>query len=520
MTYTWKFYLGLFAVCAAYFGVLHWVPGFVDPDAFYHAQMARLIAEQHAAVKEFPWLSLTSLGSGFIDHQFLYHLILIPFVLVFPPLVGIKVATVLFASLFVTFFMWLLLHVIHATAGIQHTIQRPLIILFLLLILTNAPFILRLDLAKTTAISLLFLFGALSSMFRGRALLLGLLSFLYVWLYGGWPIVLIASGCAWLSRALYEGTWKNFKLPIAALIGCMAGLVLNPYFPQNLSFYWLQTIKIPFSPGGPLVGVGAEWYSQGFSFIPAHGILLIGFFVAAWILATRRHDWKIACVGLLTVLFAALTIKSQRHIEYFAPCAFFFIGLTLLPVLSKISILHEPLSIVAQRFIHHPLWQHVLVVYLAVIFGCLTFMNAGAIISVQRNNAYFTFSAFDGAAQWLQAHTAQGERVFHDGWDDFPQLFFTNPHNTYITGLDPRFLCQASERLCREYEQIIDGTVKRGVTDTIVRDFESRVILVRTQNKELLKKLAKEKITKEVYRDSTAVIFTAIHSLRAKEEDE
>src|SRR3989344_3431557 len=86
----------IFAVSVLLFSWLHWQPAFADPDSFYHAKMSQFLLER-GAINEFPWLSATSLRYQFVDHHFLYHLILIPFVAV-SPLIGLKVATVLLAA--------------------------------------------------------------------------------------------------------------------------------------------------------------------------------------------------------------------------------------------------------------------------------------------------------------------------------------------------------------------------------------------------------------------------------------
>src|SRR3990167_10191765 len=55
---------------------------FPDPDAFYHAPLANLMLDR-GALHAFPWLDMTSLGSNFADHHYLYHLILGPAIAAF-----------------------------------------------------------------------------------------------------------------------------------------------------------------------------------------------------------------------------------------------------------------------------------------------------------------------------------------------------------------------------------------------------------------------------------------------------
>ncbi|MBI4268598.1 hypothetical protein HY627_02095 [Candidatus Uhrbacteria bacterium] len=525
---TWKFFGALFAFCIVYFGFLAAVPAFVDPDAFYHAKMAQLIAEQRGPVHNFPWLSMTAFADPFVDHQFLYHVLLVPFVIAFPPLVGIKVATVLFASLFIVFFAWL-------AFNRSEVRGKRLEVLLLLLLLTHAGFIFRLNLAKTSAVSLLFFFGVIACILYGRTVLLGILSFFYVWLYGGWPLVLVVTGIAWFTRTLLEARslkletqelgwgfklqassfkalkhllrWQNIKIPLAAFIGCAAGLIFNPYFPANLKFYALQTLQFPLSTGAPPVGVGGEWYGAGISFVPSNVILILCVLAAIGALvATRRFTFEPVFLFGLTACFALLAIKSNRHIEYFAPVAFLFIGRVLLPALAQIPLLSEPFISLAHRISRRSLRFHYIAAYLLVAFGFVIFIGSQSLISAYRSAQFFRFNAFDGAAAWLAKNTPAGSRVWHDRWDDFPLLFFADPHNIYISGLDPRFLCAKNEQLCREYEQIMDGTAKHGIAQMISRDFKSSVAIVRAINTPLIEKLEKEK-AKKVYEDLFMKIF-------------
>ncbi|NQU83755.1 MAG: hypothetical protein HQ536_03510, partial [Parcubacteria group bacterium] len=73
---------------------------FPDPDSFYHAKMGVLTAD--GFVKDFPWLQFTGLKDYFTDHHLAYHILLVPFIFFFGPLLGTKIASVFFASLLIS----------------------------------------------------------------------------------------------------------------------------------------------------------------------------------------------------------------------------------------------------------------------------------------------------------------------------------------------------------------------------------------------------------------------------------
>ncbi len=71
----------------------------------------------------------------------------------------------------------------------------------------------------------------------------------------------------------------------------------------------------------------------------------------------------------------------------------------------------------------------------------LAFMFWNGFHQYQRQMPRFSYSPyrFEAAAEWLEAHSAPGEIVFHSHWDLFPDLFFWNTKNRYIGGMDPIF---------------------------------------------------------------------------------
>ena len=48
--------------------------------------------------------------------------------------------------------------------------------------------------------------------------------------------------------------------------------------------------------------------------------------------------------------------------------------------------------------------------------------------------------AMRGASAWLADHTPAGSLVFNADWVEFPELFYYDQRNVYVTGLDPRYL--------------------------------------------------------------------------------
>ena len=116
-----------------------------EPDSFYHAKVAEYLSHGQILHK-FPWLQATALVDGYVDHHFLFHLLLVPFVRFDDPLVGVKTATILFTSLAFLFIYWFLK---------KFKIRWPFVYIFILLLAKG--WIFRASLVKAPLLFLVLL---------------------------------------------------------------------------------------------------------------------------------------------------------------------------------------------------------------------------------------------------------------------------------------------------------------------------------------------------------------------------
>ena len=133
----------VFIAAFLFFSFLQNTNSLSDPDSYYHAKMARLMIEKGLVFKKFPSMSFTILKDNYVDYHWLYHVSLIPFVSIFGDLMGVRIATIFFTSLFLVLF-YFILH--------RNNIRYPGI--YLLLLASVPTFILRLSTVKANAVSL------------------------------------------------------------------------------------------------------------------------------------------------------------------------------------------------------------------------------------------------------------------------------------------------------------------------------------------------------------------------------
>jgi hypothetical protein len=497
-------YLVVFIVSISLFAYLQSDPTFADPDSFYHAKMAELLIDQ-GATTQFPWLTATDLQYRYVDHHFLYHLALVPFAVVFGSLLGLKIATILFASLMVVVFYWFLrrLKVVGALG-------------FTLFLLTINPFIFRLNLAKAQALVLIVLLLALYLLFTRRYLALLLVSFFYVWLYAGWPLLLGATILFLILTWLLTGRqtdWLIFKklgstvnrqnigLLFSVVIGLLAGLFFNPYFPNNLAFYWQQTVQIGLVNYQYLIDVGGEWYPyKVFDLLLAAAPFFVVFAIALIVFlgSVKRQSVQSWFFLIMTALFLLLTLKSRRNVEYLIPVALIFSALSL-------TIWWRSVEKIRNRFKPGLLFLvGLVVVALPIFYRDITAVKD----SYQRG---FGFTHFSEPALWLVEHTPANSIIFHSDWDEFPFLFLYNDHNRYIVGLDPSFMYSYDKDLHQKWVGVTTGQITQDLYLIIKNLFGADYVFVDlSSNQAFANNLANNIHFSEVFANQESRIYQVV----------
>jgi hypothetical protein len=450
----------------------------------------------------FPWLPLTILNPGeFSDHHFLFHVLMIPFT--FGDLIlGAKWASVLFASFAFLCVWWLLRN--------QHIPYAGLWTLGLLAI--SEAFIYRMSMPRTQSLSLAIMVLGLNFLLQKKHWYLLPLSFIYVWLYDAFPLMIVLAGIYILSVWLIEGD-LNFRPLIYVLAGITFGLLINPYFPDNIIFGARHLI--PKLMGEADVRVGNEWYPYETSQLLSNSPLgLIAFLagVVALGLRNQRMDTRIAAALFLAIFFGLMLIQSRRFIEYFPPFALIFTAMAWASLIANPwksylgwrskSGTTQYMQGVSRIDLKQKKWLPGVVLALVLIPG-IWFT-----VSASRENLQATKSSglYSQASSWLIENTPQGTRIFQTDWDDFPRLFFHNTWNTYLIGLDPTFMQIKDPALFEKWVAITRGEVDMPA-QPIYEDFAAEYILTDLGHKKFIDRVDEDPAVVEVFRDEEAIIY-------------
>lgn len=473
----------LFALFSALFAFVQFgTSALADNDGFYHLRMAALL-RQYGLRVPFTWLPLTILNqNAFYDHHLLYHVYLALFAGGSDQamLVAAKWASIFMPAAAFVAIWWLL-------RGQQ---VRYASIWALGLFAVSEAFLYRMSMPRAQAASLLVLALGLHWLLQRKFVWLIPLGFLYVWLYNAFPLLIVVAAVYAVAAFLTEKRleWKAVVYPG---VGIALGLVINPYFPQNITF-----IVNHLAPkiGELDVSVGNEWYPYDtWVLIENSGFAIAAFIGGVFALGWRgqKFDRATLTAFALAVLFGFLTFKSRRFIEYFPPFALIFAALSVSPLLDRAA---GPDRV--KRLVPIGL----LAIMIAPLFITLT--QARSAMAEQSKPA----ETYAAASYWIAQHAEPGALIFQTDWDDFPRLFFYNPANVYTIGLDPTYLQLYDEALYNDWVKITQGKVERPGAHIRSR-FGGDYVITDLRHTAFLKQAKNDPALKEVFRDKYAMVF-------------
>lgn len=509
----------VFVVTFAYFLLLQGSRVFADPDSFYHVKVAQLIGEQ-GFLSAFPWLTYTKLAAHYTDQHFLYHVFLLPFVTLFPPIFGAKVATALINAALITLF---------AAFFIKLRVRFWLV--YIGILLATNPFLFRINLVKAPGLSIILLLIGWMLLVRRRPWALAALGFAYVWTYGGFTLLIVLAGVYAAVQALYSmyherafarvfrrvvplrwhlrSLFRRTPLVLAGATaaGVVLGVVANPFFPHNLSFYWQQLVQIGIVNFQTVINVGGEWRPYGFVELVAGTVFVsiaLLFAVLAYLFRGRRQTPESWTLLVMTVFFFLITLKSRRYVELYVPFAVLFAAYAHRDALRGVST--KDIMRVARRYF----LRHTVVAVLLAAYFCITVFT---IVTRDTMNLYSDLKKgtpidqFAGVGTWLKQNTQKDSIVVTSDWDEFPPIFYQDSWNRYIIGLDPTFMYVYDAALYERWAKLTMGQRSADATAIITKDLRSRTVIVTKDHQAFRQTMQEQKSFSVVYEDNDAWIY-------------
>ena len=478
----------LFAFLGGMAFVQFGTPDLPDNDGFYHIKLAYLMRTE-SLKPDFPWLPLTILNeSEFYDHHFLFHVALIPFT--FGDLrLGAKWASVVFAGL-AFLAVWYLFH--------RQRIPMGWLWALALLGISDA-FLYRMSITRAQSLSLGVLALGLAWIFEGKHRHLAVLAFLYVWMYDAFPLLPAVAVLHMFTVGLLERRFEYRPLLFIS-IGIILGLLINPYFPDNIVFSFRH--MLPKLADATSVSVGNEWYPYDTGQLLGNSLpalIAFGSGILALGLTGRKMDVRTGTSLLATLLFGLMLFQARRFIEYFPPFALIFTAFAWTPLFQN----SLPVSDKAAR----PVSQTFPALLLGFVVAVSLFTSLPAAQESIRDSK--PYDLYADASAWLEENTAAGERIFQTDWDDFPRLFYYNTHNTYLVGLDPTYM-QLYDREAYDLWVLITRGEVGQPSQFIANQFHARYVHTDLKHGKFLSNAEQDPGLREVYRDDQNVVFEVV----------
>ncbi|MFN8635455.1 MAG: hypothetical protein U0893_16540 [Chloroflexota bacterium] len=541
-------------------------PTIIGVDGYYHIKIAWLMAQRGWRILfplPFPWMQLTVLNPReFTDHHLLFHLLLVPFTTI-DLRIGAKLAAVVFASSALLALYQLLaenrvrlplvwLIVAMASAGpflyrLSMTRRQSLTVLILLLALL-AGF-------RGRTRWLLPIGFAFTWLFDGFPLLLGVCGAMFLGLWWEqrrptWGLILYPALGVLLGNVIHPYFPNNIlfsylhMLPkVFQLVGLSHGddeiRVGNEWYPYNQPFLvessWLALLLVPlgFVPvlldlrpsrlrrlDGMTIGLGIVavtflvLYLRSRRWVEAEPAFAAAFCAAAWCRAMPSPwpHWRNAWVLAGWLLAAALMVAALSLLLFdWTIVAMVGVGVGLAAWFERSAQarLAGPAADEdrVEQWIRTRLLPHRHTVLLAIVgIACLPLLWQSVQSAQNDARGARDFARYRGASTWLVENTPAGARVFATDWDDFPELFYWNTHNTYLIGLDPTYMYLYDGPLYLEWRAITRGQFEQP-SAKLLADFDTGWVFSDLEHDAFIRRAQDDPNMTEVYRDRYTIVF-------------
>ncbi len=461
-----------------------WIPG--GDDGWRHVKFAHRLATEGRAALADPW-HLQYFWPKPIDGWFGYHLLLAPLTVAFGMITGTKILTsavcagiayVLLALFEKSQVTWKLGWVFVATFGSGIVLYRALFcrpfLFSILLVLTATLFTLRRSGWGIFAVSII------------HALC--------------YSIVFLVALPVFVSL-LFRRDRRSAVLAGSCLLGLCIGAALNPYFPENLHFYGVQTIA-PITVGTTNdLDVGGELEPLSIWWIVSSFPVMVLYVSASIRLFWMRRRGIPGSDALLLFTMATLTLlvslRMARMFDYFIPLALVFAA----------AVLSDWLVARANDAKY-------------IAFFAFFFCSLNAFTTWRQVIVAPTPMKFKGISDYLLRQPSPS-LIFNTHWGVYHFLYYLNSRDQYIVGIDPTFmyLMDAGRYWLWRHisndepvtcDQPFCKAVSKSISAAITEDFHAGYVIVdRAKNPHLDAYLGSSPVFKEVYRDSLTSLFVA-----------
>jgi len=480
----------LFVLCAFLF---HWSlasdPGPLEGDTLFHYKMARLVLERG------PWVSIdnlpyTVLGNHGTDHYWFFHVLVSPLTLLGDDAKGILLACALSGAAVPALFLPLLRR--------NRVPWAPIVALLMVSASTLLPA--RLLELRGQNFALPMMIAVMFALLARRRWLAGIGAFVFMQGYQA-AVLLAMIGLVVAAAQRYREGNADWRAMLAVLYGGALGLVLSPWFPENVRYLVFTTLFKVGHAEYDLPGIlGTEWWRPGWIHIAneawlAHVVFFASLAVAAWLTWRRRVRWSTAAMTSVAVTLAFLAMYrwvAWRMGEYYAPFA----------VLSAGLIWRDAWPVARAA---GPQWMPQ-----APALALAALLAAG----LQQGLSFVTdvvvkpVSQYQAIMRYVDSHDAQ-PMVFNSSWSEYMVLFYHSDNAKFVAGMDGHYLLYGDPQRFRLWYSISFGGMRGApnIAATIHDRFAARWAVIARSQQDLASDLSRDRDARLVALDGHGWLF-------------
>ena len=485
-------YLGVAIVLVS---MVCWYCQFVyDGDNFYHLGHAIQYAQRGPFFRPFPWVTYSAISQHNTDLWWGFHLLLVPVTFLKDKVLILAVAPA---------FLMVLNLLISRLAVIRLGINQWY---GLGLLPASVGFLTRMDTVRPQALSaslLVLLFAAIVSeapwLALGSSVLIGLLHPTLSYL------IILVGFCTVVQRGITTKKW-NCWMEMSCLLVALSVSCLRPGMIDGLQLMKIQLLDLmQVRRAGEVKNFGVELdkINQAYFFRAFLSPLILSAIPLLCLLRFRDKEKSVPAIwgalGMVAVALALSVFITRRGVDQFAPFT----------VLFAMLLFHKCKGVTKFAGV---------VVAIHALLVTAMFIQANA-----ERPSRFNATDYKAGTEWIAAHTQPGEIVGQGVWSDFGPLFYWNPHNRYLGGMDPVFqyrydpgtywlmTLNASTRdlgKTSRYNPLKEPGKEEDVSTIWPRELKTKWLFCSSDwNSAIQDELKKDKHTRIAYQDKHVVIY-------------
>ena len=437
-------------------------------DHFFHFRFAQEMWHNgfFSSFQDFKAIYFSKMAQGndyFMYYNFIFFAVALPFTLITPLFLGIKLYAVFVAAAAFTLLYWCLK---------KFEIRNPFVWTLAILAITSVGSIWRFFLSRPYALAPSLLLLLLYFLYRKNRIGVLVLSFAYLFWHSSTFFMPVCVAVVYYVIERFYRQKGDWRCLLYAFLGTGAA-ILATYLVSGgfLSFIWDTLVKIywetiigksvPISEGGELYPIDFFNFIQGNALIFAAFVTALAVDIASYIgykwrrtpaaeyfagMPEKRRHLQTSVLVLTSGLFLGTVVASARFADYFT----FFAGLY---IALSFDYARRLITVSGGNLIRKSLGIGLAIVLAYLFLSNMLFLEQKLAHS---QSAYELYQV----GSWLDRNSKPGDIVFEANWSWFPQLYYWSPKDYYSAGLEPRFMYEYDHGLYWKSVHIpVDGYV-------------------------------------------------------------